>query len=258
MRRGIALVIIGMLVAGCAMLADLQGAPKPCVEVYSEARCLAMMDVAAAEVGRNRGDVTAIAIVPQPPREPTLGGGPPIQVRIGLADGTIHDAMMCGLLSIAPACSDEPRLSARSVMGGYSDVPCGAEPADAPEDCATPFPPPKAEVVAAAAPVLVEESSIPIDHVGQYEVPLGQGSLPNGILTEASFDFAEAWPDDIALADGAARLELRSLEPDGKPFENYYMHGWRPGVERVRAVLTFEVLWFAPGAVLEIRNVVVR
>jgi len=50
-------------------------------------------------------------------------------------------------------------------------------------------------------------------------------------------------------------LEVRSLEPDGKPFENMYVHGWRDGVERVRAIVRFDVLWFRPGATLELRNV---
>ena len=62
----------------------------------------------------------------------------------------------------------------------------------------------------------------------------------------------------VALADALAALEVRSLEPDGKPFHNYYEHGWRPGVERVEAVLMFDVLWFEPGADLGLRLVVIR
>ena len=66
------------------------------------------------------------------------------------------------------------------------------------------------------------------------------------------------WPDDVALTDGQAFIQIRSLEPGGKPFENYYTHGWRPGVERVEAFLVFNVLWAAPGAKLSIADVVVR
>ena len=55
-----------------------------------------------------------------------------------------------------------------------------------------------------------------------------------------------------------AQINLRSLEPDGKPFQNYYDHGWRPGVERVEAVLVFDVLWFEKGAVLAIHDIEVR
>ena len=94
--------------------------------------------------------------------------------------------------------------------------------------------------------------------MGAYEVPLGEVSLPNGIATVASFEFAEPWPLDVSLGQGVAQFDLRSLEPDGKPFQNYFDHGWRPGVERGEAVLTFDVLWFKKGAVLDIRDVVVR
>ena len=260
LRVAVCVAILAVLHSACSLIPVIQqDAPTPCDQMFSERQCLAMADVAAAEISRNRGDVAAIAIVPDPPPEgATLGGAWPIHVRIALKDGSTHDAHMCGGVSIDPACSADPHLSPRSVMGGYTDVPCGAEPADAPEDCPTPFPPPEADVVAEATPVLVDEVSIPIDHLGQYEVPLGQGSLPNGILADASFAFTDPWPDEVALRDGRAFLEVRSLEADGKPFDNYYLHGWRPGVERIRAVLTFEVLWFAPGATLEINNVVVR
>ena len=91
-----------------------------------------------------------------------------------------------------------------------------------------------------------------------YEVPLGKALLPNGIATVASFEFADDWPLDVSLMEGVAQIDLRSLESDGKPFQNYFDHGWRPGVERVEAVLAFEVLWFKKGAVLNIRDVVVR
>ena len=62
----------------------------------------------------------------------------------------------------------------------------------------------------------------------------------------------------ITFADGGPYLEIRSLEPDGRPFDNYYTHGWREGVERIEAVLVFEVRRFEPRAVLTIRDVVVR
>jgi hypothetical protein len=261
MRRvaGIA-AAIGALACACSFLPAIQrDTPRACSELYGEDQCLAMVDVAAAEVAQNRGDVAAIAIVPDPPPEGvTLGGAWPVLVRIAMKDGSVHETRMCGGVSIDPACSAEPHLMPRSVIGAYTDIPCGAEPADGPEDCATPFPRPGADVVAQATPVRIDDSTIPIDHIGQYEVLLGRGSLPNGLLTEASFEFVDTWPADVALRDGTAFLVVRSLEADGKPFDNYYSHGARPGVERIEAVLTFGVLWFAPGARLEIRNVVVR
>jgi hypothetical protein len=99
---------------------------------------------------------------------------------------------------------------------------------------------------------------IPVDHRGPYEVPLGEVLLPNGIATVASFEFAGPWPLDVSLGQGIAQINLRSLEPDGKPFRNYFDHGSRPGVERVEAALAFDVLWFKPGAVVAIRDIEVH
>jgi hypothetical protein len=261
MRRSVAIVaFMAVLANGCTMFTAIEQRPTRCIELYSDARCLAMMDVAAAEVSRNRGDVTAIAIVPDPTPADGLiqnvGGARPILVRVGFADGTTHDARMCGGLAIAPACSDDPHLRASSIAAaGYTDVPCAGE---APDSCATPHPSLEPAAVADAAPLTIDERTIAIDRVGPFEVVLGEASLPNGILTATSFEFADPWPSDVALADGTGFLEVRSLEPEGKPFDNYYMHGWGPGVERVEAVVRFDVLWFRPGAVLGIRNVVVR
>ena len=256
-RPAALLASIALLASGCTSFAAIEQAPKPCVEVFSQARCLAMIDQAAAEVSKTRADVAAVAIVPDPPPEGvTLGGAWHILVRVAFADGTSHDARMCGGLPSGPACMDDPRLSAASITaGGYRDVPCAGEP---PDGCPTPFPSFEPEALEAAKPLTVAEVTIPIGHVGPYEVSLGKGSLPNGVLTEASFAFAVPWPSDIALTNGEAFIQVRSLEPGGKPFENYYTHGWHPGIERVEAFLIFNVVWTGPGAELGIRDVVVR
>ncbi len=222
-----------------------------------------MTDAAASQAGRTRDDVTATVIVPDPPPKNgvlvTLGGAAPINVRITLTDGTTRDTLMCGGLAMGPICTDTQRLEARSGLAdgeGYKDVPCpdGASP----NTCGRPLPSLEPAAVTAARPLSIATASIPIDHLGAYEVSLGKASLPNGIVSEASFAFADTWPTDISLEGGEAHIDLRSLEPDGKPFQNYYEHGWRHGVERVEAVLVFHVLWFEKGAVLDIRDVVVR
>src|SRR5688500_9023166 len=161
----------------------------PCEQIYSNDRCLAMVDVAAAEVTKNRGDVAAVGIVPDPPPDgATLGGAWPIRVRIVLKDGSTHESRMCGGVSIDPACSPEPHLNPGSIIGGYHDLPCGPDPEpDGPEDCATPLPTLEPDATVEATPILIDASTIPIDHVGQYEVSLGEGSLANGVLREASF-----------------------------------------------------------------------
>jgi hypothetical protein len=257
-QTAVLVLILSTVSSGCSMMAVIDRAPKECGQVFDRARCLAMADVASAEVGKTRADVAVLAIVPNPEPErerKTLGGGAPIHLTFTLTDGTVHETRICGLLSLAPACTSNPRLAARSIRSAYTDVPCAGP---APDGCATPVPSVEPEALDASSPVAIDVVRIPIAKQGLHEIRLGEGSLPNGILSEASFEFAEEWPEDVALKDGTAWLGVRSLEPGGKAVENIYTHGWRPGIERFSAILTFEVLWFAPGATLEVRKVVVR
>lgn len=263
MRRLAAVsMLMAWLVAGCSVVADEALVSTPCGEVYGAQQCLALTDEAAWRSARTREDVIAIAIVPLPTtRDGVLitrsGGG--FTVRLTFRDGTTTETLACGGISRGPACTDTQQLEARSSVadgGGYRDVPC---PDDAPpHSCGTPLPTLEAAAVAAARPLSVARFSIPIDHVGAYEIALGDASLANGVATMASFAFADPWPLDVSLRGGVAQINLRSLEPDGKPFQNYYDHGWRPGIERVEGVLVFDVLWFEKGAVLGIRDVSVR
>lgn len=256
-------LIVASLVAGCSVVSEAPLEPRPCAETFGPQRCLAMTDAAAAEIGRTRDDVTAIVIVPDPPPKDgvlvALGGAAPINVRITLADGTTHDTPMCGGIPSGPTCTDTPQLVADSVFAegaGYKDVPCpdGASP----HTCGQPLPSFEPAAVRAARPLSIASLSIPIDHVGGYEVSIGKASVPNGVVSTASFGFVDRWPADVSLEGGEARIALRSLEPDGVPFDNYYEHGWRPGVEHVEATLVFNVLWFKKGASLEVRDIVVR
>jgi hypothetical protein len=247
-RRLLATAAVALLASACSILPMTTESrqPKPCAVVYSVARCDAMTDIVAADIDKNRDDVTAVAIVPDaPPGGVHLSAGWHIRVRIALRDGSIHDKEICGGVLHEAACLDDPRLQIRSAIDGYRDVPEGASPIPALGTSAK----------EAASPIRVASVSIPIDREGPQEVDIGEGSLPNGVWTIGTFDVAEPWPDDVAFRDATVVLELRSLERGGKPFENMYVHGWRDGVERVRAVLRFDVLWFRPGATLELRNV---
>jgi hypothetical protein len=256
-------LVIAWLVAGCTTVAgEVPADPKPCAEVYSAKQCLAMTDEAAWRSHRTRDDVTAIDIVQFPTRDQDgalitrSGGG--FVARLTYTDGTTTDQPMCVGIPSGPACMDEPRLEARSIVedGGYHDVPC--PDGSPPHTCGTPLPTLQPAAIAGARPLSLARFQIPIDHLGTYEVPVGDVSFPNGIATAASFAFADPWPLDVSLSEGVAQINLRSLEPDGKPFQNYFDHGWRPGVERAEAVLAFDVLWFKKGAVLDIRDVAVR
>ncbi|HET9083984.1 MAG TPA: hypothetical protein VFN41_06225, partial [Candidatus Limnocylindrales bacterium] len=226
--------VAAFLASACSVLpmATESKQPKPCAVVYSVARCDAMTDIVAADIGKDRDDVTAVAIVPDaPPGGVHLSAGWHIRVRIALRDGSIHDKEICGGVLHEAACLDDPRLQLRSAIDGYRDVPEGSSPIPALESSAK----------RAASPIRVASLSIPIDRQGEQEVDIGEGSIPNGVWSIGTFEFAEPWPDDVALRDATVVLELRSLERGGKPFENMYVHGWRDGVERVRAVVRFDV-----------------
>jgi hypothetical protein len=262
-RRVAVLLLVTASIGACSAVAgESPTDPQPCGEVYSTQMCLAMTDEAASRTGRTRNDVIGILIVPLPTTENgvvIIRSGSGFNARLTFIDGTTSDEPMCGGIPSGPACMDVPRLQARSIVeegGGYHDVPCPEPPP--PEGCGTPLPTMEPTAVTAARPLSVARFPIPIDHIGAYEVSLGEALLPNGIATEASFAFVNEWPLDVSLGEGVAQINLRSLEPDGKPFQNYFDHGWRPGVERAEAVLAFDVLWFEKGAVLDIRDVVVR
>ena len=262
--RIISMTILALLVGACSSVAAVVDpvAPRRCDDLYSERRCAAMTDRALERTSATREDVVAVLIVPDPPladgQVQTLGGAAFITVRVELSDGTTHDSLMCGGVPDGPACYDEAPDWVKDVSligSGYSDVPCTSEP---PEGCPTPIPSIDPAAADDAAPIRVSSADVPIDHTGRYEVRLGDGALPNGVLTEASFHLPDPWPVDVTFGEVGPTLQLRSVEPDGRPFMNTYEHGWRHGVERIEAFIVFDVRRFDAGAVLHVRNVVVR
>lgn len=180
-----------------------------------------------------------------------------VRVRITGPDGASSDeSVFCGIGGGATLlCTGTPVIrTSTPTTNGYRDVPCNGE---APGTCASPVPRSDADARAASRPLVVPRLSIPVDHVGDYTVVVGEATLPNGILSDATFGLANASPSDQLIAAEGVALGVDSLE-GGPPFVNIYEHGWRPGTERVRATLTFTVESFEPGAVLEITDISVR
>ena len=211
-----------------------------------------MTDWVAVQLGTTREQIASLDVIPQPTRQPgTYTGGPPVDVSVTLRDGSIHRMNLnCGGIG-GVQCADDPRLATWSVMhGGYYDGTeaelLGGRPSIAPD------------ALADAMALSVARLDIPIDHIGRYEVPVGEARLPNGILTAADFALVDDWPTGVSIISGGVILEIRSLDEGGKPIRNIYEHGWHPGSEQVEAVLVFNVAHFDPGATLGIKDVVVR
>lgn len=248
----LAALAAALLATGCS------STPRSCREVFNAVRCQAMTDYVARQLGTTRDQVTRLMVLPEPTPElidgqtilVTRSGGPPVDVDVTLRDGSVHRVTLnCGGIP-GNECRDDPRLEASSVMdGGYydgtGDQLQGGRPSIAPD------------ALADAMPLLIGRLDIPVDHTGQYEVPIGEARLPNGILTDADFALGEDWPAGVSILDGV-RLEIRSLDDGGNPIRNIYEHGWRPGTERVQAVLVFDVASFDAGATLGVKDIVVR
>jgi hypothetical protein len=182
-----------------------------------------------------------------------------VRVRITGPDGASSDhSVSCGVGGGSTLlCTETPvieRHGPTTPNSGFRDTPCSGE---APDGCASPVPRPGASERAAARALVVPYLSIPIDHVGGYTVDVGDAILPNGILTEATFELGNESPTNMLVSPDGVSLGIDSLD-GGRPFENIYEHGWHPGTERVHATLTFSVESYEPGAVLEVIGISVR
>jgi hypothetical protein len=226
-----------------------------CADVYSSARCEAILAAAAERLDVEPVRVTTVDIGPAvtlPPGVVTLSGPRPFFVTLTIANGSkLQTTIECpGISSMfRPECMNDPHVVLSSpTMGGYSDVPQGASPVPSADP----------DLVAKARAIEVKSLVIKADHVGPYEVEIGRGSLPNGILSLATFDLTDPWPDGIRFTENQISLAVKPLDPSRPPIYNIYEHGWRPGLEQVKAVLVFDVARADPGATFEIRNVVVE
>ena len=256
--RHIAAVAIALAAAALSACAATPGAPSACERVFSQARCANMTDYAASRLGTSPGEIAGISVLAPPTPEvrdgrtiiQTTSGGPNVIAVVTLRDGSTREVSMdCGGIP-ALQCQDDPQLRATSVtMGGYFDMPEGA----------TQVPAPDARGLAAATQLHVARLDIPIDHDGHYAVRVGEARLPNGILSVADFEFVSpGWPSDVTIADGLVALEVRSLDDPTRLFVNVHDHGWVEGAERVEGLLVFDVLHHHPGAILSVRDLVVR
>jgi hypothetical protein len=224
---------------------------------FNQRRCDAVVAQAIEGAGVAPADVASVELGRPDGVKRGLSGSLTALARLHLADGrTIdHEVWCVGVSTEYKAwCVDDPRL--QLFMGANHDVPCnGDQDGLFPEGCATPIvldP----EAVAEARPLRVDALDIPIA-VGHHEIELGYATLPNGFLERAGFTLADLAPDGVAIPEGI-RMVVVSTDPSRPPFENVYDRGTFPGVEEVVASLVFDVDAASPGAVLQVRDVIVE
>ena len=228
-------------------------------------RCAYIVDVARQDAGYAPDEPLTVDLLGDPDchvADPLACGGFRtiafiVRVRLTSQVGTsVDQSMFCGvgpeLYSLL--CSEHPQIAITSpTTNGYRDVPCSSENGP----CASPIPAPDPDALKASSSLQVPSLDIPIDHAGAYSIDLGQAVLPNGLLTEASFQLADDAPTNLLVTPDGMKLAIASLD-GGPPFENAYVRGWHEGTERVSVTLTFTVDSFDPGAVLQVLDLVVR
>jgi hypothetical protein len=250
--------------AGCGVagLFGPSGGPYPdaCDTLgFAPRQCKSMVTRAEDQAGVTAGDVASIDILP-----PTsdgvmrLSGSMISRVRLGLSDGTVRtEEIWCigiggGMgLGEDDACDADPTIS---IGAGdlVRDVPCSGEP---PAGCATLPPTPRPEVRAMARPLRVPVLDIPLDHLGRYEIELGVAGLPDGAFTRSSASVVEERPESFWIRE--ARLVIEPEDPTRPPIGSIYRDPY-DGVEPVRAFLEFDVTELSPGAVFQVRDIVIE
>jgi hypothetical protein len=263
-RSAVALIAALAVVAGCALLpTDRAGGaadPTGCAALkFPERRCQAVVARARQEAAIGGLVVTGFRVLPRTSdNSARLGGQMIARVRFDFADGSnvVQEVWCVGVGSGDDlACQDDPQIM---LSGGVDhDVPCGAVPGGEPgSHCATlpPTPPPAA--VAAARPLRVGVLDIPLDHLGKYEIEVGEAGLPNGYLSRREFKLADSRPTNFWI-QGGILLDIRPTIHGRPPIGSIYRDGFK-GTEPVAVFLVFDVTETSPGSVLQVRDLVVE
>lgn len=257
MRLAPALLLVAALVTGCELFVPRDGAyPQACAGLgFSEVQCRAIVARATQQAGLRPGDVVSARFLANK-ADGQLGSSQPIAV-VGLTQKgggqeRIEEIRCVGISSSDDrVCVKDPQIG---IGGGIDrDVPCAGE---APEGCATPPPTPRPASERAAQQLAIRALDIPLDHTGSYEVAVGEASLPDGYMTERSASLADTRPTTFWI-QGGIFIDVRPLVAGRPPVGSRYRDLY-DGVEPVQVFLVFEVTETSPGAVLEVRDLVVR
>ena len=256
------MAVVACVLAACSVL----GLGRPTGGRYPDAcasldfpsrQCDAIVAVAQANASIAPETVTSMDILP-----PSSQGGGLVGRRM-VAEVRFHrsgrpdqaEEVWCNgsgaTRDSALACNPNARLG---ISGGLDhDVPCATE---AIETCATLPPSPRPAVQALARPLRVPSLDIPLDHLGSYEVDVGDAGLPDGVLSTRSGSLAEPNPETFWIAEGIG-IDVRPVDPTRPPVGSVYREGF-DGVEPVKVFLTFDVTELTSPSVLQVRDLVVE
>lgn len=235
-----------MPISGCEAMGF---SPSRCTAIVARARASAQPPFPANEV-------IAATVGPPPAPEFSLGSFPLAEVRLALVGGgTAQVVVRCGIPGPSDrACNPDARIY---ISGGVDhDVPCGAEEGGPDNPCATLPPTARPGSVAAAQPLRVAVFDIPLGRTGQYEVLVGEAGLPDGVLNERSARLVDDTPTTFWIDDGV-RIDVRPDDPSRPSIGSIYRDPF-DGVEPVHVWLVLDVVEVAPGAVLQVRDLVIR
>jgi hypothetical protein len=252
---GLAFALAGCGVAG---LFGPSGGPYPeaCAQFeFAPRQCKSMVTRAQGQAGVTTPDVVSVDILPPTQDNVVRIGGYMIsRVRLHLASGTERtEEIWC--IGIGggedDACNHDPAIGI-GAPGVDRDVPCSG---DSPASCATLPPTPRPEIQAMARPLHIPVLDIPLDHLGWYNIELGVAGLPDGALTMSSVSVLDERPETFWIRDG--RLVIEPVDPSRPSVGSIYRDPY-DGVESVRVSLMFMVTELAPGAVLQVRDIVIE
>ena len=229
--------------------------PEACASLdFPTRQCEAIVAVAQANASIAPETVTSIDILPPSPGNGTVGGQAVARVRFhrsGQPDQT-DDVWCTGFTRIsAVACDPNAEIG----IGGHIDydVPCTSE---AIETCATLPPSPRPAVQAIARPLHVAALDIQLDHLGSYEVEVGEAGLPDGALSTISATLGEPSPENFSIADGIG-IVVRPVDPARPQLGSVYRDPF-DGVEPVKVFLVFDVTELKSDSILRVRDLVVE
>lgn len=255
--RALLLTVLVSLVGACNVffVTGPTGGPYPdaCESLGFQARqCEAIVTVAQAKAGIAPETVSSIDILPPTP-DGRVGGQAVARVRFhrsGQPDLTEDVHCDGGTRNDAFACDPNAEIGIYGRIDG--DVPCGADG----ETCATLPPSPRPAVQAIARPLILPSLDIPLDHLGPYELEIGEAGLPDGALSTILATIGEPQPQTFWIAH-RIEIQVRPVDPARPEVGSVYRDPF-DGVEPVKVFLVFEVTELTSPSVLEVRALVVQ